>query len=200
MNLIAFIDGVPTELVYPVVFGVALAKSAALPLPGTTTLIAAVTLARETELLVPVIVLCAIAGAILGGHVGYLAGARGGRWALTREGRWEDHRAEGLRRAEAFWARHGLVTVVVARLFPVLRHLGGVLAGTNGMPLRRFAPANAAGAVLWAAWGTGVALAVGAAAGGAVGPLGSAALAVALALGVGALGARRLITNRSAGS
>jgi membrane protein DedA with SNARE-associated domain len=67
------------------------------------------------------------------------------------------------------------------------------------MPLRRFAPANAAGAVLWAAWGTGVALVIGAAAGGAVGPLGSAALAVLVALGVGSLGARRLITARGAG-
>ena len=163
------------------VFAVALGKSAALPLPGTTTLIAAVALTRGGGVLLPVLFACAVVGAILGGHLGYLAGARGGRWALTRSGRWQQHRSEGLRRAELFWARHGVTTVVVARLFPVLRHLGGVLAGTNAMPLRRFAPANALGAVLWALWGTGIALVVGTAAGGAVGPLGSAALAVLLA-------------------
>lgn len=193
MNSIAFVGSVPPELVYPVVFAVALGKSAALPLPGTTTLIAAVALTREGGVLLPVLFACAVVGAILGGHLGYLAGARGGRWALTRGGRWQQHRIEGLRRAELFWARHGVTTVVVARLFPVLRHLGGVLAGTNAMPLRRFAPANALGAVLWALWGTGIALVVGTAAGGAVGPLGSAALAVLLAGALGAVVGRRAL-------
>jgi membrane protein DedA with SNARE-associated domain len=193
VNQIAFIGGVPPEFVYPVVFAVALGKSAALPLPGTTTLIAAVALARDGSALLPVLFACAVAGAIVGGHIGYLAGARGGRWALTRSGRWERHRAEGLRRGELFWARHGVTTVVVARLFPVLRHLGGLLAGMNAMPLRRFAPANALGAVLWALWGTGIALLVGTAAGGTVGPLGTAALAVALAGALGAVVARRAL-------
>jgi membrane protein DedA with SNARE-associated domain len=192
VNLIAFVWGAPTELAYAIVFAAALAKSAALPVPGTTTLIAAVVIAREGDALVPALFACAVVGAVIGGHLGYLGGARGGRWALTRRGRLERHRAEALEKAEAFWARHGTTTVVVARLFPVLRHLGGFLAGTNRMPMRRFAVANATGAVLWAAWGTAIALIVGTTA-GAVGTLGAVVAAIAVAGALGAVAARRAL-------
>lgn len=196
MNLIAFVAGAPIELAYPIVFAAALAKSAALPVPGTTTLITAIVVAGQGEALVPAIVACAVVGAVIGGHVGYLGGARGGRWALTRHGRLERHRLEALEKAEAFWARHGTTTVVVARLFPVLRHLGGFLAGTNAMPMRRFAVANATGAVLWAAWGTAIALLVGTAA-GSVGTLGAVVAAVAVAGALGAVAARRALGSDS---
>jgi membrane protein DedA with SNARE-associated domain len=197
MDVVAFLWGTPVELAYPIVFAAALAKSATLPVPGTTTLVAAVSLAASSgDLLVPLLAACAVLGATVGGHVGYLGGARGGRWLLTRTGRWQGHREKALSVAEAFWARHGALTVLVARLFPVLRHVGGFLAGTNAMPVRRFALVNAGGAVLWAAWGTLVALValvVGAAAGGAAGVLGSAVIAVAVSAVVGAVGARRLL-------
>lgn len=192
MNLIAFVGGAPVELAFPIVFAAALAKSAALPVPGTTTLITAVVLTGESGGSVAALFLCAVAGAILGGHLGYLGGARGGRWALTRQGRWEGHRTEALAKGEAFWARYGTTTVVVARLFPVLRHLGGFLAGTNRMPMRRFTVANAAGAVLWATWGTTIALVVGTTA-GTVGTLGAVVAAVAVAGAAGAVAARRVL-------
>lgn len=192
MHLVAFVWGAPVELAYPIVFAAALAKSAALPVPGTTTLITAIVVAGQSDALVPALVACAVAGAVIGGHVGYLGGARGGRWALTRHGRLERHRAEALERAEAFWARHGTTTVVVARLFPVLRHLGGFLAGTNRMPMRRFAVANATGALLWATWGTAIALIVGTTA-GTVGTLGAVVAAVAVAGALGAVAARRAL-------
>lgn len=190
MNLLAFVWGAPLELAYPIVFAAALAKSAALPVPGTTTLITAVVLAGQGEVRVAGLFACAVVGAVVGGHLGYLGGARGGRWALTRHGRWERHRAEALARAEAFWACHGTTTVVVARLFPVLRHVGGLLAGTNAMPMRRFAVANALGAVLWATWGTTIALVVGTTA-GTVGTLGAVLAAIAIAGLLGAVAARR---------
>lgn len=197
MTIVAFLWGTPVELAYPIVFAAALAKSATLPVPGTTTLVAAVSLAAGAGgLRVSGLVACAVAGAIIGGHVGYVAGARGGRWLLTRAGRGHRHRLRALAEAEAFWRRHGSVTVLVARLFPVLRHLGGFLAGTNEMSLRRFTPINAAGAVLWAAWGTVVALVVGAAAGGAAGVLGSAAIAIVVSAVLGAFGGRRLLGGR----
>lgn len=196
MGPVAFLWGTPVELAYPIVFAAALAKSATLPVPGTTTLVAAVSVGSAGgDLLVPVLVACAIAGATVGGHVGYLGGARGGRWLLTRPGRQLHRRERALEVAGRFWDRHGAVTVVVARLLPVLRHLGGFLAGTNAMPLRRFAAANAAGAVLWAFWGTAVALVVGAATGGAGGVLVSAAGAAIVSAVLGGVAARRLLVR-----
>ncbi len=183
--------GVPPTLAYVVVFAVAIGKSAGLPIPGTTTLIAAVVLASQGRLAIAPIVALAIAGATIGGHIGYLAGRHGGRRLITRRGRWHDHRVRALAQGEAFWALHGQKTVLVARLFPVLRHVGGFLAGMNGMRLRRFAAWNAAGAVAWATYGTVIALTLGQAVGGFAGVLVAIVAAALLASTIGAVGLRR---------
>ncbi|MEU6971246.1 DedA family protein [Kitasatospora aureofaciens] len=58
-------------------------------------------------------------------------------------------------RADGFFARHGGKVVLVARFVDGLRQYNGIIAGTTGMPWRRFAPFNLLGAVLWTAvWGT----------------------------------------------
>ncbi len=195
MNTIALVWGIPPELAYLVVLGVAFAQSAAMPVPGTTTLIAGVVLASQGEVALAPIVASALVGATIGGQVGYLAGRHGGRWAMTRDGRWHDRRSLWLGRGEAFWENHGTKTVVIARLFPVLRHVGGLLAGAHRMPLGLFTVANITGAVVWAAWATTLALVVGEAAGGKVGTLGAIVLAVAVASVVGGAVLRRVLRD-----
>ena len=111
---------------------------------------------------------------------------------MTRDGRWHDRRSLWLGRGEAFWENHGTKTVVIARLFPVLRHVGGLLAGAHRMPLGLFTVANIAGAIVWAASATTLALVVGEAAGGKVGTLGAIVLAVAVASVVAGAVLRRL--------
>jgi membrane protein DedA with SNARE-associated domain len=154
------------------VFVAALGKSAALPIPGTTTLIAAIVLVGDGPQSIALLVVAAAVGATIGGHVGYAIGRHGGRRLLMRPGRWFEHRTHTLERGEAFWRRHGTKTVVPARFFPVLRHLGGVLAGIHGMRGRPFAVWNAAGAVLWALYGAVLAVTLGEAASGTLGPVG----------------------------
>ncbi|MER6533638.1 DedA family protein [Streptomyces sp900105755] len=55
---------------------------------------------------------------------------------------------ERFQKAEEFCTRHGGKIVVVARFVEGLRQVNGVIAGTSGMPWRRFLVFNAIGAAL----------------------------------------------------
>ncbi len=59
-------------------------------------------------------------------------------------------------RAESFFRRRGALVVTGARFVDGLRQTNGLVAGTTGMPSRRFLAANAAGAALWAGVWTAV--------------------------------------------
>src|SRR5262245_35538316 len=51
----------------------------------------------------------------------------------------------------AVFARYGAATVIFARFLNILRQLNGIVAGTLGMPWRRFFLFNALGGALWVA-------------------------------------------------
>ncbi len=94
------------------------------------------------------IVLAAIVGAVLGDGISFWIGRRfGGRiagvWPLSR-------RPDLLPVAERFFARHGALSVALARFVPVLRNTVPVVAGMAHMPRRLFLTANVVSAIVWA--------------------------------------------------
>jgi membrane protein DedA with SNARE-associated domain len=116
-----------------VIVGVGL-ESAGLPLPGETALLAA----------------SALAAAALGDNLGFAVGRIGGRRLLT----WLEGRLlprDAMARVDAFFARWGPASIIVARFVTGVRVVAALAAGASGMPWRVFLPFNAAGAVLWAA-------------------------------------------------
>lgn len=147
--MIAFLH-VPSTAGY---VGVALlvgGESAGVPLPGEASLIAAAVLASQGHLSLPVVIVLAAAAAIVGDNVGYLIGRRGGRWLLTRPGRWQQRRSVLLERGEAFFEHHGPKAVFFGRWLPWLRVTAAWLAGANRMRWPRFLFWNALGGVAWA--------------------------------------------------
>lgn len=149
--MIASLLTLPPLLVYASLFALIAGESAGLPLPGETSLIAAGALAAHHGRLsiAPVIAVAATA-AIVGDNVGFALGRRGGRWLLTRDGRWASARRRYLERGERFFARHGAKAVFLARWVPGLRVVGAWLAGTHHMRWRSFLLWNALGGVAWA--------------------------------------------------
>ena len=141
----------PPLVVYAALFGLIGGESAGLPLPGETSLIAASALAAHhgSVSIVPVIAVAAVA-AIAGDNVGFALGRRGGRWILTRDGRWADSRRRHLERGERFFGRHGPKAVFLARWIPGLRVVGAWLAGAHHMRWRSFLLWNALGGIAWA--------------------------------------------------
>lgn len=142
---------------YGALFGVLFAESFGLPLPGEAFLVTASFLATQGQLNIWLVVLTAWTAAVLGDNAGYAIGRFGGRRLMIRHGARVGISAERLNRTERFFAHYGPEIVIVARFFPVLRQLNGIVAGSAGMGWKRFAIYNALGGLLWVgAWSSGV--------------------------------------------
>ncbi|GAB7187320.1 hypothetical protein ATKI12_7151 [Kitasatospora sp. Ki12] len=132
-----------------------LLDNCAVPVPGQTVLVLASVYAGTGHLSFPALLLIAVCAATLGNSLGYLVGRTGGRAFVHRWGRYVLLTPARMERADGFFERHGGKVVAVARFVDVLRQTNGVIAGTTGMPWRRFLPFNVLGAVLWTGvWGT----------------------------------------------
>ncbi|MFD8753583.1 DedA family protein [Kitasatospora sp. NPDC059577] len=126
-----------------------------IPVPGQTILILASVYAGAGHLDFAAVLVIATFAATLGQSLGYLIGRTGGRAFVHRWGRYVLLTPARMERADGFFERHGGKVVTVARFVDVLRQTNGIIAGTTGMPWRRFLPFNVLGAVLWTGvWGT----------------------------------------------
>jgi len=134
------------------VFIVVALQALCLPLPGSTALIAAALYAATPHGL-------PIAGVIVAGALGALAGTVGGfglgRWGgeqmllkIGRGLRQPPDRVQHLRRA---FAAHGTAWLFIGRFVTGGRNSVGVLAGASGMPSVRFVALSAAAAATWSA-------------------------------------------------
>lgn len=167
-------------------------ESAGVPVPGETSLIAAAVLASQGNLSLPIVIASAAAAAIVGDNVGYVIGRRGGRWLLTRPGRWQRSRLRVLERGEVFYARHGATAVFLGRWVPWLRITAAWLAGANRMPWPRFLFWNALGGIAWATSVGVAAYFLGKAAAAVLGAVGLIVLALIVVGGFAWLLSRRL--------
>ncbi|MBP2702760.1 VTT domain-containing protein [Microbispora sp. RL4-1S] len=128
------------------------------------------------------LIAAAALGAMMGETIGYLIGSRYGtavRYSrLGRrlgEGRWA--RAEEVARGES-----GGRALIATRFVPVLHSMVPVIAGTLGMPYRRFIAWEAAGCLVWAATYLGIGALAGTALRAHGSQMGYAASAVLVAL------------------
>ena len=157
------LNGWPVYLVVGVLAFVESAAFVGMVLPGETAMVVAGILAARGNISLPVILTVSIVAAVGGDQVGYLVGRRfGPHLRRSRLGqRVGDQRWE---RAQEAVTRHGGWAVVGARWVGVLRALVPTVAGTIGMPYRRFLLANLLGGSSWAV----VAVLLGYLAGGSV--------------------------------
>ena len=124
-------------------------------LPGDSLLFTAGLLVADGRYLhQPLWLLCLLAAvaAIVGDQVGYLFGKRVGP-SLFRRPNSRLFKQENVQRANAFFARYGARSIVLARFVPIVRTFTPVIAGVSRMHYRTFVIYNVLGGVLW---GTGV--------------------------------------------
>jgi membrane-associated protein len=138
---------------YAGIFGIVFAESGLLIglfLPGDSLLFTAGFLASQGFLHLGVLILVCVTAAISGDAAGFYFGRRVGRKLYERpDSRW--FKRKHLLAAEAFYARHGGKTIVLARFLPIVRTLAPVVAGSANMDYRRFVIFNALGGLLWGA-------------------------------------------------
>jgi membrane-associated protein len=117
-------------------------------LPGDSLLVTAGLLASRGYLNVYVLGALLSVAAIVGNSAGYAIGRATGPRLFTREDSLLFNKKH-LRRAHAFYERHGGKTMVLARFMPIVRTFVPVVAGVAAMDWRAFTAYNVLGGLLW---------------------------------------------------
>ncbi|MBF9070220.1 DedA family protein [Streptacidiphilus fuscans] len=121
-------------------------------LPGDSLLFTAGLLCTTTKngvhLNLPSVLVCAIAGSLIGAQVGYLIGRKGGKSLLARSK--NKHLQKGAERAEEILAKYGYAkAIVLARFIPVVRTVLNPMAGALNVPVKTFTVWQVVGGLLW---------------------------------------------------
>jgi undecaprenyl-diphosphatase len=118
--------------------------------PGEFTVIVGGVIAGEGTIdIVPLIGLtwaCALAG----DSTSFFIGRKLGRKFLEKHGPRVKITPERLEQVEGYFERHGGKTIVIGRFVGLVRALAPFVAGSSGMPFRRFLPYSTIGTGLWA--------------------------------------------------
>jgi membrane-associated protein len=139
--------------VYLILFAIVFAETGFVVtpfLPGDSMLFAAGALAAvdttgtlTAPLLSVVLVIAAVAGNTTNYHVGRWIGPP----AFSGKYRWL--KVDYLNRTEAFFEKHGSMTIVLSRFAPIIRTCAPFVAGVARMPYARYQAYNVAGGLAW---------------------------------------------------
>ncbi|MFQ5588380.1 MAG: DedA family protein, partial [Nitrospiria bacterium] len=120
-------------------------ESSFIPFPSEIVMIPAGFLAYRGELLfgsptidLGLVVLCGIAGSLIGAYINYFLFLKLGRPFLYRYGKYFFLPPPAIARAEEIFNRHGEIATFVCRLLPGIRQLISIPAGLARMRLSRF--------------------------------------------------------------
>ena len=117
--------------------------------PGETVILVGGLVAGQGEinifLLIAIVWLCAVAGDL----TSFVLGRRLGREFLEAHGPKVKITEDRLHQVERFFDRHGGKAILIGRFVGLVRAVAPFIAGSSGMPLRRFLPYDIIGAGLW---------------------------------------------------
>ena len=118
--------------------------------PGETTVIVGGVIAGQGEIeLIPLIGLVWVC-CVLGDTTSFFIGRRLGRGFLVRHGPKVKIDEERLQQVESYFERHGGKTILIGRFIGLVRALSPFVAGSSGLPVRRFIPFSIIGCGIWA--------------------------------------------------
>jgi membrane protein DedA with SNARE-associated domain/membrane-associated phospholipid phosphatase len=117
--------------------------------PGETALLLGGLVAGQGQIDVLTMIAIVWFAAVAGDLTSFALGRRLGRKFLVKHGPKVQITEERLRHVEAFFDRHGGKAILIGRFVGLVRAIAPFLAGSSGMPLRRFVPYDVIGAGLW---------------------------------------------------
>jgi membrane protein DedA with SNARE-associated domain/membrane-associated phospholipid phosphatase len=118
--------------------------------PGETVVMAGGVIAGQGEIqLLPLIGLVWLC-AVLGDTTSFYIGRKLGRRFLERHGPRVKITPERLDQVEGYFERYGGRTILIGRFIGLVRALAPFVAGSSGLPYRRFIPYSIVGCGLWA--------------------------------------------------
>lgn len=117
-------------------------------LPGDSLLFTAGFLASQGYFNIAILAIITFIAAVLGDSTGYTFGKRVGRKLFSRDDSFFFKKAN-LIKAEEFYKKHGVKTIVLARFVPIVRTFAPIVAGASDMHYKTFISYNVIGGFLW---------------------------------------------------
>jgi undecaprenyl-diphosphatase len=118
--------------------------------PGETFLIFGGVVAGQGTISLVALIAIVWACAVAGDLASFYAGRRLGRAFLIKHGPKVQITEERVHQVEGFFDRHGGKAIFLGRFVGLVRAVNPFLAGSSGMPLKRFLPYDVVGAGAWA--------------------------------------------------
>lgn len=117
-------------------------------LPGDSLLFVAGIFAATGKLDVTILLISLFIAAVIGDTVGYYTGRKAGPTLFNRPKSFV-FRPEYLKKAQAFYEKHGGKTIIIARFVPIVRTFAPIVAGAAQMSYRSFLMYNVIGGFVW---------------------------------------------------
>jgi membrane protein DedA with SNARE-associated domain len=136
---------------YPGIVALMAMESSILPVPSELVMPPAGYWAAKGQMSFALALACGVLGSIIGALANYYGAQLIGRPLIQRYGKYVFLTEKNLLRSERYFAEHGEISTLIARLFPVIRHLISIPAGLHRMPLPKFILYTAVGAAAWCA-------------------------------------------------
>jgi membrane protein DedA with SNARE-associated domain len=130
------------------VFALMVLESACIPVPSEAIMLFAGFSVSEGELTLLGIVTAGVLGNVVGSWIAYAAGYYG-RIELLEKNRFIHISRRHLSWADRWFERHGDVTVLIARMLPIVRTFISLPAGVARMPFWRFTALTVIGCIPW---------------------------------------------------
>jgi len=119
-------------------------------LPGDSLLFTAGFLASQGFFNIALLLIVTFFAAVLGDSVGYTFGKKVGKKLFTRDDSLFFKKAN-LLKAQEFYKKYGVKTIVLARFIPIVRTFAPIVAGAGDMRYKTFVSYNVIGGLLWTA-------------------------------------------------
>ncbi|DAC73145.1 MAG TPA: DedA family protein [Thermoplasmata archaeon] len=95
------------------------------------------------------VIIASTLGSITGSLIFYYIGKTGGHRLVEKYGKYVLVDTEDIKKTEEWFNKRGELTVFIARLVPVVRHLISLIAGIGKMNVKKFTVYTILGATIW---------------------------------------------------
>ncbi len=138
-----------SQLGYAGIFFLMMLESMIVPVPSELVMPFAGFLVAQGSFNAVLVILASTLGSITGSLIFYYIGKTGGHTLVQRYGKYVLVDTEDIRKTEAWFKKRGDLTIFLARLVPVVRHLISLIAGIGKMNVKKFTMYTILGAALW---------------------------------------------------
>jgi len=138
-----------SQLGYPGIFFLMMLESMVVPVPSEFVMPFAGFLVAQGNFNFTLVIVASSLGSITGSLIFYYIGKTGGHTLVEKYGKYVLVDTEDIKKTEEWFNRRGELTIFIARLVPVVRHLISLIAGIGKMNVKKFTIYTILGAILW---------------------------------------------------